>query len=97
MVTIPGINSAVAAQDRAVGTAVSTSLLIVVWRLMLWTSTIGDAPVTVSVSVTPPTVRSASTVALNDTDSSMPSRFTWLNPGRAHGTEQVPGRRVTMR
>ena len=35
---------------------VSTSLLIVVCRLMLCTSTIGDAPVTVIVSVTPPTV-----------------------------------------
>ena len=48
-----------AAHDRAVGIEVSTSLLMVVWRLMLCTSTIGVSPVTVIVSVTPPTVRSA--------------------------------------
>ena len=64
---------------------------------MLCTSTIGDAPVTVSVSVTPPTARSASIVALNEPESSTPSRFTWLNPGSANVTEYVPGGRLTMR
>ena len=40
-VTMPGISTAVAAQDRAVGTVVSTSVLSVVWRRTLCTSTIG--------------------------------------------------------
>ena len=44
IVTMPGISSAVAAHDRAVGIDVSTSLLMVVWRRMLCTSTIGVTP-----------------------------------------------------
>ena len=40
-----------------------TSLSIVVWLLALWTSTIGVSPLTVTVSDTAPTLRSASTRA----------------------------------
>ena len=87
MVTMPGISSAVAAHERAVGMAVSSSLLIVVCRPTLCTSTIGVVPDTVTVSLTPPTARAASICAVNDPLNSMPSRFTWLNPGRENVTE----------
>ena len=46
-----------------------------------WTSTIGDSPVTVTVSVTAPTRSSAFTVAVNEPVSSMPSRLTVVKPG----------------
>ena len=46
----------------------------------------GDSPLTVTVSVTPPTAISASIAAVNEPVSSMPSRRTWLNPGRAKVT-----------
>ena len=48
--------------------------------LALCTSMIGVSPVTVMVSATAPTFRSALTVATNDPVSSMPSRLTVLNP-----------------
>ena len=57
-----------------------TSPLTVACRLTLWTSTIGVSPVTVMVSSTAPTLRSALTVAVNEPVSSMPSRLTVLNP-----------------
>ena len=57
-----------------------TSPLTVACRLALWTSTIGVAPLTVMVSVTVPTLRSAFTVAVNAPVSSMSSRLTVLNP-----------------
>ena len=46
-----------------------------------WMSTIGLAPVTVTVSSTAPTRSSALTVAVKPTVSSMPSRRTVENPG----------------
>src|SRR5207249_8590996 len=61
----------------------------------LWTSTIGASPVTVTVSATAPTRKSAFTVAVNDPCSSMPSRLSVLNPGSANVTLYVPGRRST--
>ena len=88
---MPGISSAVAAHERAVGIDVSTSLPMVVCRRMLCTSTIGVTPDTVIVSVTPPTVISASICAVNAPVSSIPSRFTWLKPGSAKVTVYVPG------
>ena len=75
-----------AAHDRAVGTVVRVSLLSVVWRLTLWTSTIGVSPLTVIVSATPPTFMSALTVAMNEPVSSMPSRFTVVKPGSENVT-----------
>ena len=51
-----------------------------VCRRMLCTSTIGDSPVTVTVSSSAPTFSSASTVAVNVPVSSMPSRRTVLKP-----------------
>ncbi len=47
---------------------------------MLCTSTIGDSPVTVIVSSSEPTLRSASTVAVNVPGRSMPSRRTDWKP-----------------
>ncbi len=49
-------------------------------RRALWTSTTGVSPVTVIVSATEPTLRSALIVAVNDPVSSMPSRLKELNP-----------------
>jgi len=44
------------------------------------TSTIGDSPTTVIVSSRPPTLRSTSTLAVNDPLSSIPWRTTVANP-----------------
>ena len=73
-VTMPGMSTAVAAHDRAVGTVVRISLSSVVWRRTLWTSTIGVSPVTVIVSWSAPTRSSALTAALSEPVSSIPSR-----------------------
>ena len=72
---------------RDEGMAVSTSLSTMVWTRALWTSTIGDSPVTVIVSSRLPTRRSPLTVATKSPLSSMPSRL--------HGTE--PGQRERHR
>jgi len=64
----------------------SASLLMVTSRRELWTSTTGVSPVTVIVSATAPTLRSALTVAVNEPVSSMPSRRTPLNPVRENVT-----------
>ena len=53
----------------------------------LCTSTIGDSPVTVIVSSSAPTFRSAFTVATKLPDSSMPSRLTVVKPGSENVTE----------
>ena len=55
-------------------------------RLVFCTSTSGVSPVTVIVSSSAPTRRSASIFAVNDPDSTMPSRFTVLKPGRVNAT-----------
>src|SRR5579862_7261115 len=59
---------------------------------MLWTSTMGVAPVTVIVSATAPTFNSAFTAAVNDPDNSMPSLRTVVNAGKVNVTTYVPGR-----
>ena len=48
--------------------------------VVLCTSTSGASPVTVMVSATLPTFRSAFTVAANEPLSSIPSRFTVVKP-----------------
>ena len=77
----PGIMKAATCGVRPVGMASSSSWLITRWRFALWMSTIGDSPVTVTVSSTAPTRISALTVAANEPLSSMPSRLTVLKPG----------------
>lgn len=74
--TIPGILVAIVWSDRAVGSASRTSSFNTRCCTTLCTSTVGLAPVTVSVSCTPPTFSSALTVAMNEAGSSMPSRLT---------------------
>ena len=91
---MPGINSAVAAHERAVGMRRQQSLLIVVCRRTLCVSTIGVSPLTVIVSATPPTFRSALTVAVNEPVSSMPSRLTVLKPVSVNVTVYVPAQQV---
>ena len=61
-----GIRSIRPAYDFALGIELKTSLLTVVCRRTLWTSTTGVTPETVTVSSTVPTFRSALTVAVND-------------------------------
>ncbi len=56
-------------------------------------STVGASPVTVSVSETFPTVRSALTVEVPVPTTSMLSRLTTLNPVKVKVTVYDPGRR----
>ena len=56
------------------------SLLITRCCAAACTSTIGDWPVTVTVSATVPTLSSASMVAVNEPVSSIPSRLNGENP-----------------
>src|SRR4051794_28382747 len=95
--TVFGISVMRPAYARADGIAVMRSLLIVVCRRTLCVSTIGVSPVTVIVSASAPTFRSALTTALNEPLSSMPSRRTALNPTRVNDTVYAPARRSTMR
>ena len=76
----PGTSTASMYWLRAAGSASMTSAGMTLLRLVLCTSTVGDSPVTVTVSSTEPTVRSALTVAANEPASSMPSRLTTLKP-----------------
>ena len=78
----PGIMKAATWGVRPVGIASSNSWLMTRCRFALWMSTIGDSPVTVTVSSTAPTRITALTVAANDPLSSIPSRRTELKPGR---------------
>ena len=95
--TVFGISVMRLAYARADGIAVMRSLLIVVCLRTLWVSTIGDSAVTVIVSASAPTFRSALTAALNEPVSSMPSRRTALKPASVNVTVYVPARRSTMR
>ena len=54
--------------------------------VMLCVSTIGDSPVTVIVSSSAPTFRSALIVAVKSDVSSTPSRLTTLKPGSVNVT-----------
>ena len=78
---MPGIRFWMPLTLRDVGIAEMISRSMICCVRALWTSTMGDSPVTVIVSSTAPTLSSASTVATNVPDNSMPSRFTALNPG----------------
>jgi hypothetical protein len=75
-----GISSMRPAYDFALGIELKTSLLTVVCRLTLWTSTTGVTPDTVTVSSMVPTFSSAFTVAVNEPVSSMSCRLSELNP-----------------
>src|SRR5262245_53564352 len=64
--------------------------------MALWTSTVGVAPVTVTLSSTEPTCKSALTVAVKAVGSSIPRRTTDVNPARLKVTSYTPGRRSMM-
>ena len=72
--------------DRDEGIAARMSLLTVCWARTLCTSTIGVSPVTVIVSSSAPTFRSALTVATKVPAISIPSRLTVLKPGKVNVT-----------
>ena len=60
--------------------------LMTCWLRVLVTSTTGASPLTVIVSATPPTFRSAFTVAMKLPVSSIPSRLTVANPDSVNVT-----------
>ena len=65
---------------RPVGSASITAWLTIVWRVVVWTSTMGASPVTVTVSATVPTFMSTFFVTVNEPVSSRPSSLIVLNP-----------------
>ena len=75
-----GVIAAKLTKLRSVGSTSIASRDTVASRTTFWVSTIGDSPVTVTVSSTAPTRMSALTLAVNPAVSSMPSRFTVLKP-----------------
>ena len=85
--TMPGTSTARLAAARPEGRAAITSALITRCCVTPWTSTIGDAPETVIVSVSSPTPSSTLTPAVNEPVNSMPSRFTVLKPLNRKTTE----------
>ena len=72
--------------SRLVGSVSRVSRDKTFWVRTLCVSTTGLAPLTVIVSSTPPTLRSAFTVAVNPVVNSMPSRFTAEKPGSVNVT-----------
>jgi hypothetical protein len=83
--------------DRDEGIALMMSLSSTVWRRTLCTSTIGDWPLTVMVSVSAPTRMSTLIVAVKDPSSAMSSRLTVLKPANENVTVYSPARRSTIR
>ena len=82
----PGVSSAAVCGVRPNGSVSSSSRLITrSWR-MLRVSIVGAAPDTVIVSLTLPTRRSAFTVVVAVPTTSMPSRFTVVNPANVKAT-----------
>ena len=67
------------------------------WLCVFCTSTMGDSPVTVTVSSIRPKLISTSMVAENEPDSSTPSRFTVVKPVNVNVTSYMPGGRATIR
>src|SRR5688500_18362356 len=96
-VTMFGIRLISPAYDRTAGISLIVSLVSVVWRETLCTSTIGDSPVTTTVSCRAPTFSSALTPATKVPASWMSARRTVENPGRENVTVYVPPRRSMMR
>src|SRR5262245_5526038 len=66
-------------------------------RRVLCTSTIGDSPVTVTVSATVPTCMSASILTTPVPDTMTSSRFKVENPASVNVTVYVPGCRLSIR
>ena len=77
---MPGISTVTAAYPRLLGIAAKVSLSIVRVVCELCTSTTGDSPLTVIVSVNAPTRRSALIVATKFPSSATLSRLKVLKP-----------------
>ncbi len=80
LVDNPGMRIARLWWPRPTGIESTTSFVITRCSTALCTSTIGDSPLTVMVSATPPTFISTLTVAVNVPVSWMSSRLTVANP-----------------
>ncbi len=80
MIVTPGMRTPTLNMFLPVGSASSSVCVMTVCRVVACTSTIGVSPVTVMVSATLPTFMSTFSVAMNEPVSSIPSRFTVLNP-----------------
>ena len=93
---MPGIMMPTAWMFRPVGIASRTSRVITVRCAMPCMSTTGDSATTVTVSAMAPTRISALMAAVKSEVTSMPSRFTLLNPGSEKLTVYTPGRSWTM-
>jgi hypothetical protein len=81
LLLIPGTSDWMPVAFLDDGIAAMTSRSTMVWTRALWTSNVGDSPVTVTVSSSVPTRNSALTVATKSPLSTMPSRLTVLKPG----------------
>ena len=81
---------------RAAGNASSISRVNTVCFVTLWTSTSGDAPDTVIVSSSAPTVMSAFTVAVKCRSTRCPPAY-GAEAGQGKGDGVEPGLRLTMR
>ena len=92
----PGVSvTSVSIRFVLVGRPSSMSRVILVCRRTLVVSTNGAAPLTVMLSSSDPTGRSALTVAVKPAVSVMPSRLRVLKPVMLNVTEYEPGRRST--
>ena len=76
----PGIAVSSAPYERVAGSVLMTSLLSTAWRRALCVSTTGVSPLTVIVSSTAPTFRSALIVMTPDPLTLIASRLTVLKP-----------------
>ena len=81
-----GMSSASESYPRVVGSTSKISRSIVSLCRTLWTSMVGVASVTVTVSESAPTASSPSTFAVNPVLSVMPSRTSVLTPGSVNVT-----------
>ena len=79
------------------GSACMTSCLNTVCCAVFVTSTSGASPLTVIVSLTAPTARSALTVEAADVCTVIPSRLSDENPCRVNVTPYTPGRSAVTR
>jgi hypothetical protein len=94
---MPGMSTARLAKCFPVGISSMMSRVITCCWVTFLTSTTGDDPDTVIVSLTSPIRSSAFTVALNPVVSSIPSRLSAANPGSVKVTVYTPGRSSMIR
>src|SRR5215831_5358162 len=96
-VVTDGTVPAISWKLRPVGSDSSNSWLTTSRRWLVWTSTTGEAPVTVTFSATWPIFISTLIGAVKFVSSTMSVRRTVANPVSVNVTVYVPGRRSTSR